>query len=168
MVLSGSVNVSILLGFLILGFIDSNLHHFYYIVAYAFAGLLISVSLVKLFNDTGAVVVEDGGNFIYNSFDYLMLICAFLSLAGIPPFLGFVVKFLVLKEVILTPNDFSIAYVVSVILVSILSSYYYLKIPLNLYLNKINIAIIKSKMEYFMQFISIFIAFVLFAGYLCF
>nr|QNV11646.1 NADH dehydrogenase subunit 2 [Synapha fasciata] len=93
---------------------------------YFFIYSLISFSIVFLFNSFKIFYINQLFNSMFNSkiFKFIILI-TFLSLAGLPPFLGFLPKWLVIQSLMTTNHMFLI---MILIMMSLITMFFYLRI----------------------------------------
>jgi NADH-quinone oxidoreductase subunit N len=98
----------------------------FYVLAYGLMNLLAFAALPQAPNDAERDRLDNlKGLFHRNPFAALMIGAAMLSLAGIPPFPGFVAKFLIFKNVIAAGFTF---YAVLGLIGSYLGIYFYLRV----------------------------------------
>merc|ERR1712038_570828 len=128
---------------------------FFIIYIYMLSGVIFIYGQVKL------------GRFFYiNSIDKFFLILVFISLGGIPPLLGFLRKFIVLKMLI---SFFNIFFLILIIFSSLILLYFYLS---RLYFFLSNLPMIKirfkinfinfKKLSYLMSLINLNLFFIFF------
>ncbi len=100
----------------------------FYMIVYAFMNL--GAFSVILANPQGEKIEGYNGLYSVNPIIALCMLCFMFSLAGIPPFGGFIAKFLVFKSAIQAGH---LLIAVFGILFSILSAYYYLRIVMKMF-----------------------------------
>lgn len=117
-------------GYLLLPFVSNSPQAFsalfFYLIVYAIATLACFATLAFLDHKSEGVQIEDlRGLFFRSPFLAILLALALLTLAGIPPTLGFFAKFYVFK---LAFNAGFLGLVIVALLTSILAAFYYLRI----------------------------------------
>lgn len=118
-------------GFIFLGLAASDLHDFGPVVFYVFIYVLSSLAAFAIIiilsdKDKEANLISDlNGLGTYYPIIGIIMMLALLSLAGIPPTAGFFAKFLVIKNII-AYGFYEVA--LFAVLMSVLGSYYYLKV----------------------------------------
>nr|QTZ18981.1 NADH dehydrogenase subunit 2 [Epicypta sp. WQY004] len=100
---------------------NENLWMIYFIL-YTF----ISFSIIYLFNHFKLFFINQLYSFFFNSFIMKnFFLISFLSMAGLPPFLGFLPKWLVIQSLILMNMNFLLVWM---IFMSLITMYFYLRI----------------------------------------
>jgi len=123
-------------GFIMLGFVTGVISGYGAAVFYVFVYILMSLAafgIVILLNKKGfeADQISDfKGLSNYSPWFALMMLVVMLSMAGVPPFIGFYAKFFILQQVI--SAGFITLAVVAVIF-AVISAYYYLQIIKSMY-----------------------------------
>jgi len=118
--------------------IESYTSIFFYLIVYLVSSIIIWSSLVAMYDYSKVVLYFEGKRQLkpifmidlasYFKLNYiwsLMLLSVFFSFAGIPPLSGFLSKLLIIFGLLLN-NDLALAVVL--IVISIISTYYYLRI----------------------------------------
>jgi len=123
------------ISFFLLPLLSLNLHSFssfiYYLLIYSFTLLNVFCVLLFFFSFTGRILnssLKNNGLFVYNPMLNLVsftLILCFLSLGGLPPFVGFFAKFQILKSLCL--NVENIFFCLIILLISSISLVYYIR-----------------------------------------
>ena len=123
-------------GFIMLGFVTGVISGYGAAVFYVFVYILMSLAafgIVILLNKKGfeADQISDfKGLSKHSPWFALMMLVVMLSMAGVPPFIGFYAKFFILQQVI--SAGFITLAVVAVIF-AVISAYYYLQIIKSMY-----------------------------------
>ncbi|WP_127470582.1 NADH-quinone oxidoreductase subunit NuoN [Thiomicrorhabdus aquaedulcis] len=127
------------IGFLLLGVIaatpDGYSASMFYVIVYAITGLAgfgMIVALSRTGNEFDRVVDFKGLN-ARNPWLAVMMLIVMFSMAGIPPFIGFWAKIIVIEEVI--KAGFTWIAVVAVI-TAVISAYYYLRVVKAMYFDE--------------------------------
>lgn len=116
------------LGWIFICLNRSNRIFIFYYIIYSLINLYI-ITLINLFGIKNIRVIRLGGTSVF----HLVFIGGiFLSLAGIPPFLGFFPKWMVLFNLI---KESIFVYMILMLLGSLINIYYYLVVIFNLLLN---------------------------------
>lgn len=110
----------------------------FYMIVYAFMNL--GAFAVVLANPNGEKIEGYEGLYSVNPTVALCMLSFMFSLAGIPPFSGFIAKFLVFKSVIQAGH---LLIAVFGILFSILSAYYYLRIVMKMFFTSKEVILIE-------------------------
>ena len=119
---------------------------FFYFVIYIIANIgLLSIFVKK---NVSNYLIEISNSFIKNKFISILIIIFLLSWLGLPPFSGFIGKWIIIIGSLFSNNLLLIFIIISS---TLLTSFFYLRIILFLYLENfyINIAIKKTKNENF-------------------
>jgi NADH-quinone oxidoreductase subunit N len=126
-------------GFILLGFIagtfDGYASAMYYVIIYAFTGLAgfgIMIALGKGRYEFDRIEDFKGLN-ARNPWLALMMLFVLFSMAGVPPFVGFFAKLLVIEEVV--KGGFVWLAIVAVI-TAVISAFYYLRVVKMMYFDK--------------------------------
>jgi NADH-quinone oxidoreductase subunit N len=123
-------------GFIMLGFVTGVISGYGAAVFYVFVYILMSLAafgIVILLNKKGfeADQISDfKGLSKHSPWFALMMLVVMLSMAGVPPFIGFYAKFFILQQVI--SAGFVTLAVVAVVF-AVISAYYYLQIIKSMY-----------------------------------
>ena len=108
----------------------------FYLVGYALASLAGFAALSSL-GKNGEELTTEGhlaGLSKRHPVAALALTVSVLSLAGVPPTLGFFGKLQILRDVLAVENGKYLPHVIILVLNSVVSAYYYLKIPVAMYM----------------------------------
>ncbi len=108
----------------------------FYLVGYALASLAGFAALSSL-GKNGEELTTEGhlaGLSKRHPIAALALTVSVLSLAGVPPTLGFFGKLQILRDVLAVENGKYLPHVIILVLNSVVSAYYYLKIPVAMYM----------------------------------
>jgi len=130
------------LGWILIGCLTSiNILIIYYLV-YIIISRSIILFIINL--DINFIIIER--IFIKNFIIYILFLFLLFSLGGIPPFLGFISKWLIIE--VLVVNKF---FIIGgfILLGSLLSIYYYLKILLNIILSRFNLTNSVNYVKYY-------------------
>ena len=108
----------------------------FYLVGYALASLAGFAALTSLGKDGEELTTEGqlAGLSKRHPIAALTLTISVLSLAGVPPTLGFFGKLQIVRDVLAMENGKYLPYVVVLVLNSVVSAYYYLKVPVAMYM----------------------------------
>ncbi len=108
----------------------------FYLVGYALASLAGFAALASLGKDGEELTTEGhlAGLSKRHSIAALALTVSVLSLAGVPPTLGFFGKLQILRDVLAVDNGKYLPHVIILVLNSVVSAYYYLKVPVAMYM----------------------------------
>lgn len=115
--------------------------YFYYLLYLLNLMLLFSILLqntdINNFNKVNQLdqITDYQGIFKQNSFYFLTLLVVLLSIAGIPPFVGFFGKLYIILSLII--QDYSYFLLIFFIIMAVISCYYYLNIIKNIYYSNI-------------------------------
>ena len=126
-------------GFIMLGFVTGVISGYGAAVFYVFVYILMSLAafgIVILLNKKGfeADQISDfKGLSKHSPWFALMMLVVMLSMAGVPPFIGFYAKFFILQQVI--SAGFVTLAVVAVVF-AVISAYYYLQIIKSMYFDE--------------------------------
>ena len=139
------------IGFVLLGFstgvITGHSAAVFYILVYILMSLA-AFGVVILLNKQGFEadkITDYKGLSKYNPWFALMMLMVMLSMAGVPPFVGFYSKFFILQQVV-EAGHVNIA--ILAVVFTVISAYYYLKIIKSMYFNTSDVAIdIKAPMD---------------------
>ncbi|MDB3869316.1 NADH-quinone oxidoreductase subunit NuoN [Candidatus Thioglobus sp.] len=134
-------------GFIMLGFVTGVISGYGAAVFYVFVYILMSLAafgIVILLNKKGYEVDQISdfkGLSKHSPWFALMMLVVMLSMAGVPPFIGFYAKFFILQQVV--SAGFVTLAVVAVVF-AVISAYYYLQIIKSMYFDEAdkNIAIV--------------------------
>lgn len=120
------------LGWMLIALIIRENILIYYLVLY----FIIILSIIKLFNENEIYYINQINFLMLNSKTIkILLIIIIMSLGGLPPFLGFIGKWLVIQGII--KIDYSILTIFSV-LIRLITLFYYLKVSITTFLININ------------------------------
>ncbi len=124
------------IGFILLGFATGQELGYsasvFYLIAYILMSL-VAFGIIIAFNNKGFEadnITDYKGLAKTNPWFALLMLITMLSMAGIPPFIGFYAKFVILSQIIAL-NYIWIA--VIVVVFAVISSYYYLVVCKNIY-----------------------------------
>ena len=108
----------------------------FYLVGYALASLAAFAALASLGKDGEELTTEGhlAGLSRRHPVAALTLTVAVLSLAGVPPTLGFFGKLQILRDVLAVDDGKYLPHVIVLVLNSVVSAYYYLKVPVAMYM----------------------------------
>ncbi len=108
----------------------------FYLVGYALASLAGFSALASLGKDGEELTTEGqlAGLSKRHPIAALALTVSVLSLAGVPPTLGFFGKLQILRDVLAVDNGKYLPHVIILVLNSVVSAYYYLKVPVAMYM----------------------------------
>ena len=108
----------------------------FYLVGYALASLAGFAALASLGKDGEELTTEGqlAGLSKRHPIAALALTVSVLSLAGVPPTLGFFGKLQILRDVLAVDNGKYLPHVIILVLNSVVSAYYYLKVPVAMYM----------------------------------
>jgi NADH-quinone oxidoreductase subunit N len=108
----------------------------FYLVGYALASLAGFAALASLGKDGEELTTEGhlAGLSKRHPIAALTLTVSVLSLAGVPPTLGFFGKLQILRDVLHVQDGKYLPHVIILVLNSVVSAYYYLKIPVAIYM----------------------------------
>jgi NADH-quinone oxidoreductase subunit N len=119
------------IGFVILGFVTGVISGYaasvFYILVYILTSLA-AFGIIILFNKKGFEadkIIDYKGFSKHSPWFALMMLIVMLSMAGIPPFIGFYSKFFILQQVVAEGYVFVAIFAV---VFAVISSYYYLQI----------------------------------------
>ncbi len=128
-------------GFIMLGFVTGTLTGYgaatFYMLVYVLMSLAV-FGMIILLNKQGFEVDQISdfkGLSKHSPWFALMMLIVMLSMAGIPPLVGFYSKFFILQQVI---SAGFITVAVIVVIFAVISAYYYLQIIKYMYFDKIN------------------------------
>lgn len=127
------------IGFILLGFMTGVITGYAAAVFYVLAYVLMSLAafgVIILLNKKGfeAELISDyKGLSKHSPWFALMMLIVMLSMAGVPPFIGFYAKFFILQQVILTEH---LIIAIIAVIFAVISSYYYLQIIKFMYFDK--------------------------------
>lgn len=120
------------LGWIIIAIINNNLLWWIYFILYSF----LSISIVLIFNNFKLFHFNQIFNyFLINPIIKFFIFLNLLSLGGLPPFLGFLPKWLVIQNLIETNQIFLLFISVCLTLITL---YYYLRISYSIYILNFN------------------------------
>lgn len=126
-------------GFLLLGVVAANPEGYsaamFYVIVYALTGLAgfgMIVTLAKTGNEFDKISDFAGLN-QRNPWLALMMLFIMFSMAGIPPFIGFYAKLLVIQEVV---NAGFVWLAIIAVITAVISTYYYLKVVKVMYFDE--------------------------------
>ncbi len=131
---SSSVTVAIIFCYCIIvrsSVLSSSIYHnlIIYILSYICVSCIIAISCVFLFKNDVEKMELGSDNFVFNEFFYIQIMIGILSLASIPPLLGFFAKFYFIKQAIDVGTITSKFYIAAMLFSSILGSFYYFNLP---------------------------------------
>ena len=108
----------------------------FYLVGYALASLAAFAALVTVGADGEELTTESqlAGLGRRHPFAGAVLGLAMISLAGVPPTLGFFGKFVMLREVLSVEDGRYLPHVVIMVLNSVVAAYYYLRVTVYIYM----------------------------------
>nr|QJD07233.1 NADH dehydrogenase subunit 2 [Choroterpides apiculata (nomen nudum)] len=109
------------LGWMLATLLINNNYWILYFIIYSF----LSLTMILLFNSWNINHILQVYNLSENKFIMLMLFCNLLSMGGLPPFLGFLPKWLVIQ--ILVINNFLVLSILMVIF-TLLALFFYIRI----------------------------------------
>jgi NADH-quinone oxidoreductase subunit N len=149
-------------GFLLLGVIAANNDGFsasmFYIIVYAITGVAgfgMIVALARTGNEFDRIADFKGLN-KKNPWLALMMMIVMFSMAGIPPFIGFWAKILVIEEVVAAGFTWLAVFAV---LTAVISAYYYLKVVWAMYFEESEyegpIEAVSSELKWAVSFVAI-------------
>ena len=125
------------IGFIVLGFnlfsMESYQVGFFYLSTYILTSLLIFFIFILLSLDKDYYIIELGGIQHSNKAISVCLLILFLSLAGIPPLLGFMTKWFILWNLF---NREFLFCTILVVFFSVLGAFYYLRLVKIIYFQK--------------------------------
>nr|APX39992.1 NADH dehydrogenase subunit 2 [Cryptocephalus obliteratifer] len=116
---------------------------------------IISINVIYIFHITNSSTISQIPNmFGINKMSSLMFSMNFLSLGGLPPFLGFFPKWLTIQQLIFM-NNYSLA--LMLILLTLIAMFFYLRlslVPMTL-LNQVNLVKVSKKVNFIIIFTNI-------------
>lgn len=127
------------IGFIILGFITGAVQGYgaavFYLLTYSLTTLTVFAIIILVGKkDSEADNISDYKNLIKSSpLLAVIMLVAILSMAGIPPFVGFYAKLFILQEVIASGQTYIAIFA---LIFAVISAYYYLKIIKTIYFDK--------------------------------
>lgn len=150
------------IGFVLLGFIAANPDGYasamFYMIVYAITGVAgfgMIIALSRTGNEFDKISDFVGLN-ARNPWLALMMLLVMFSMAGIPPFIGFWAKILVIEEVI--KAGFTWIAIIAVIM-AVISAFYYLRVVKAMYFDKAEdttpLEPISSELNWAVSFVSI-------------
>ncbi|MBF6057278.1 MULTISPECIES: NADH-quinone oxidoreductase subunit NuoN [Thiomicrorhabdus] len=126
-------------GFMLMGVLAATADGFsaamFYVIIYAITGVAgfgMIVALSKAGNEFDRIVDFKGLN-ARNPWLALMMLITLFSMAGIPPFIGFWAKILVIEEVVKAGFTWLAVYAV---ITAVISAFYYLRVVKSMYFDK--------------------------------
>jgi NADH-quinone oxidoreductase subunit N len=139
------------IGFILLGFATGTMTGYGSAVFYVFTYVLMSIAafgVVILLNNKGfesELISDFKGLGKRSPWFALMMLIIMLSMAGIPPFIGFYSKFFILQQVV---NSGFIELAIIAVIFAVISAYYYLQIIKSMYFDESdNTSPISSSMD---------------------
>jgi NADH-ubiquinone oxidoreductase chain 2 len=120
------------LGWILIAIINNELLWFFYFIIYS----ILSISIILIFNNFKLFHFNQILNFsIINPLIKFFIFLNFLSLGGLPPFLGFLPKWLVIQNLI-EINHFFLLFIATCL--TLITLYYYLRISYSIYILNYN------------------------------
>nr|APX40174.1 NADH dehydrogenase subunit 2 [Cryptocephalus quadripunctatus] len=122
---------------------------------YFFIYTIISINIIWIFHKINVKTISQMSNlFANNKMLGLMFSMNFLSLGGLPPFLGFLPKWLTIQQLIFMNN-----YIITILLIifTLIAMFFYLRmtlIPMTM-ANQVNLVKIPKKINFFVTFSNI-------------
>jgi len=127
------------IGFILLGFATGTMTGYGSAVFYVFTYVLMSIAafgVIILLNKKGfesELISDFKGLGKRSPWFALMMLIVMLSMAGIPPFIGFYSKFFILQQVV---NSGFIELAIIAVIFAVISAYYYLQIIKSMYFDE--------------------------------